>query len=461
MAILRNLSDPRARAAAVRLAVIVIFVVLCGLAVSQVAPEYVIVAALLIVLLLVCFINVEAAIYLLIFSFLLSPEYGEKTTAITAVRTFSIRLDDLLLLVITLSWLIRSALQKELGQFFRTPLTVPIFAYTAICILSSLIGYSWGWVDDPVESTFFVLKYIQYFVLFFVLSTHIQSEAQIRRFLIVLFVTCAVVCVFGILQIPTGQRVSAPFEGQGGEPNTFGGFLVLMFALALGLLLQARLLVERVLWSLMTVLIFVPFLYTLSRASWFAAGFVVLTLLLMSKKRLLIAAVIGLILLTGLLGVWPVPEGVQARLEETLGQTDEPGDTVLGVTLDLSATVRLRSWVKALEAWVEEPVSVAVGRGVRGIGFVDGQYVRVICETGLIGLGFFLWLLGSLYRQGWTTYQSVHRPFHRGVALGYMAGLAGLTAHALFANTFIIIRIMEPFFFLTAILVHMPRLETR
>ena len=355
----------------------------------------------------------------------------------------------------------RSAIQKELGLFFQTPLTRPIFAYTAICILASLVGYTWGWVRDPVETTFFVLKYIQYFVLFFVLSNYIQSEAQIRRFLIVLFVTCAVVCVLGILQIPTGQRVSAPFEGEGGEPNTFGGFLVLMFALALGLLLQARLLPERILWLLMTVLIFVPFLYTLSRASWFAAVFVVLTLLLMSKKRLPIAAVFGVILLTGILGLWPVPEGVRARVEETLGQTDEPGDTFLGVTLDLSATVRLRSWGKALGAWVKEPVSVTVGRGVRGIGFVDGQYVRVICETGLVGLGIFLWLLISLYRQARMAYRSVRRPFHRGVALGYMAGLAGLTAHAIFANTFIIIRIMEPFFFLTAILVRMPRLETR
>src|SRR5206468_12798917 len=36
-------------------------------------------------------------------------------------------------------------------------------------------------------------------------------------------------------------------------------------------------------------------------------------------------------------------------------------------------------------------------------------------------------------------------PLHRALAMGMMAGLAGLMAHAIGTNTFMLIRIMEPF----------------
>jgi hypothetical protein len=43
--------------------------------------------------------------------------------------------------------------------------------------------------------------------------------------------------------------------------------------------------------------------------------------------------------------------------------------------------------------------------------------------------------------------------------VGYLAGLVGLLVHSVGANTFIIVRIMEPFWFLTALIVMIPRFE--
>jgi hypothetical protein len=42
--------------------------------------------------------------------------------------------------------------------------------------------------------------------------------------------------------------------------------------------------------------------------------------------------------------------------------------------------------------------------------------------------------------------------------MGYLAGFAGLLTHGIGANTFIIVRIMEPFWFFTAIVVMLPDL---
>ena len=48
---------------------------------------------------------------------------------------------------------------------------------------------------------------------------------------------------------------------------------------------------------------------------------------------------------------------------------------------------------------------------------------------------------------------------YQGLTLGFIAGFIGLAVHAFTANTFIIIRIMEPFWFITAIIMMLPELK--
>jgi len=48
--------------------------------------------------------------------------------------------------------------------------------------------------------------------------------------------------------------------------------------------------------------------------------------------------------------------------------------------------------------------------------------------------------------------------FTAGLSAGFMAGYIGLLGHALSTNTFIIIKIMEPFWFIAAIVLSLPHL---
>ena len=48
--------------------------------------------------------------------------------------------------------------------------------------------------------------------------------------------------------------------------------------------------------------------------------------------------------------------------------------------------------------------------------------------------------------------------FLSGITVGFLAGFVGLIGHALSTNTFIIIKIMEPFWFIAAIVLSLPRL---
>src|SRR3989442_14386275 len=75
---------------------------------------------------------------------------------------------------------------------------------------------------------------------------------------------------------------------------------------------------------------------------------------------------------------------------------------------------------------------------------MDVQYERTLVETGIVGLAVFLWLAWSALKSSLAAFRALRDPEERGLALGFLAGTIGLLVHAVGANTFIIVRIMEP-----------------
>jgi hypothetical protein len=57
------------------------------------------------------------------------------------------------------------------------------------------------------------------------------------------------------------------------------------------------------------------------------------------------------------------------------------------------------------------------------------------------------------------TYRDSTDPLFSGLSLGYLAGFVAMLAHGIGANSFIIVRIMEPFWFLTAMIIMIPKIE--
>ena len=92
---------------------------------------------------------------------------------------------------------------------------------------------------------------------------------------------------------------------------------------------------------------------------------------------------------------------------------------------------------------------------------MDAQYARVLAETGLVGLAAFLWLMWAVGRHALDVYATRGDPDERGLVLGFLAGFAGLLVHAFGSNTFIIVRIMEPFWLVTGIVMMIPALEVK
>jgi O-antigen ligase len=429
------------------LALILIGALLVGYLLTILSAINSFVLIILLLVFLCTFIWPEVGLYVVIFAMLLSPEIiaGDVGGKATLGRGLTLRLEDLLLVSIGLSWFARTAVDKGTGLFRKTPLNQPIAAYIVVCFVATL----WGSITGHVQGKagfFFVLKYFEYMIVFFMVVNYVNSVDQAKRLLLALFITCFIVSIYGLMQIPGGGRVSAPFEGEIGEPNTFGGYLVFMGAVAIALIDHLKDIRMRVGLALLIVVLLISLVYTQSRTSYFAVIPAYLTFSIMSRRRFYFLA--GLIVVL-VLSPFVIPPTAKERIASTFTQREHKGQIMVGkLRLDTSTSARLRSWKAGLQNWQSYPI---LGQGVTGYGFMDAQYPRILVETGIVGMLAFAWLIYALFRLGLNTWKEHEDELLRGLSVGLIAGLVGLLAHAIAANTFIIVRIMEPFWCLTGI----------
>jgi O-antigen ligase len=394
------------------------------------------------------FMSPLAGLYVLVFSMLLGPELlvAEMGKGATLGRGVTLRLDDFILVLVGVSWLMKVAISRQKIVFTKTTLNKPIMLYVAACVFATLIGI----MTQRVRITggfFYLLKYYEYFFLYFMTVNIVTTQKQIRSLVLCSLITCLLVSLYAVAQIPSGVRVSAPFEGQEGEPNTLGGYLVFMMAIMTGFLVTPESVRRRLPLLTLMMLAGIALQATLSRASFLAAFVMTLAIVLFISRRspLTLAVVLSLIVAAPL---W-MPQSVTKRVMYTFFQPREEGQIQVGrLRVDTSTSDRLRSWQQSLDYFYRSPLW---GMGVTGGPFMDAMYPRVLVETGLLGTAAFATLLFTVFMMAKYGYQRTADPYIRGMTIGFLFGFFGLLVHAIGSNTFIIVRIMEPFWLYAAL----------
>jgi O-antigen ligase len=253
-----------------------------------------------------------------------------------------------------------------------------------------------------------------------------------------------------------GERASAPFESSaGGEPNTFAGYLILMMSLAVALVIYSGSMRQRIALLVLLGLAGNAFLLTLSRSGWISVFPALLILTVFMKKYRFQMIVIVLTVAVAL----PIiaPEKVRLRVRETFTPWKEYMIIGSKLGVDESTAARLDSWGKGMQRWSYRPI---FGYGIPCGVFIDNQYMRVLNESGIVGMAVFIWILLTIFNITRETYlASGEDDFKKAVSLGLFAGFIGLLVLSSSASVFVLIRIMEPFWFLVAIVTMLPELE--
>ncbi len=409
---------------------------------------------------LFAFFSPRLSLVLLVFSMQLSPELG--LGGVGQGRDVVVRYDDILLIVIFLSWFARTAINKTKPFITSTPVQTPVLLYIAACVLSTGLGVIRGDID-AVTSFFYVLKYVEYFLLFFMTVNLVESRAQMRRFLLYGLVVAVLVTVYAYYyyySYPGADvRATGPFEVPFGgdisesEPASLGGYYLIIFGVLFGLLTEAG---GYVFFGVLALLLFMfpAFLLTFSRASYIGfAAMLPALFLLTRKRRLFLLGFITAVLLTVAL-IPGLSNKVANRITMTykgVYATETVASSTSGdIKLEESAAARVRSLRRVL--YEKLPAKPLFGWGVTGIGMGDTQYALVLGEVGIVGTVFFIWMLVQLFKTARVVFSSYDDPMIRAVSMGFMVSLIGLLFQSLGVNTFIIVRIMEPFWFIAALL---------
>jgi hypothetical protein len=393
-------------------------------------------------------VRVDLGVYILILGMLLSPEvnagqvgYGE--------RSLNLRYNDFLIIVIFMGVLIKQSFEGRSLLWRPSPINAGIFLYYGVCIISYVSALQTGlrsW--DMKGSAFVMLKMVEFYMIFFLVGNATNTVAQIRRQLGVFFFTGLVVCVFCMSQIGSVDRVGAPFELEGTEPNTLGGYLVLLMCIAGGLFMYAPTWKKRVVFFFLAVSAFVPFLFTLSRASYIALIVCMFAMSFIARRLGMLLALVLVLTLSH----WLLPTEVLDRVNYTF-QRGSGEEVVIagqdaGFQVDKSTHERIYVWDKVLYNLKIWPW---FGGGVGWGSVLDSQYARVLIETGLLGISTFLFMQFRILATARQAYLWSSDWVTKGLSLGTLVVMIGLIVHSLGTITFLVVRIMEPFWFLVAL----------
>jgi hypothetical protein len=395
---------------------------------------------------------------------LLSPKIGFG--AVGGGREAVIRYDDVLLLVIFFSWFARAAISKNKPFITSTPVQAPVLIYTSVYVLSTSLGILRGDIN-PKVAVFYLLKFVEYFLLYFMTVNIVDTKEEIKRYARYGLAVALIVTVYAMQYYLTAgpdARATAPFEATLGssiassEPASLGGYYLVVFGVLLAFMTEysgRALLFAACAFAVM----FPAFLLTFSRASYIGFVFMTLAVLLLARRRKMMLL---LFVSAGLLGAALMP-GLSGKVLDRITMTyrgDYANSTVsLGsagqVKMEESAADRVRSLKHV--TMEKLPVHMILGWGVTGIGLGDTQYALLLGEVGLAGFFVFFWMIYRIFFTARTVYRACAEPWAKAMGLGLMACVAGLLSQAIGVNTFIIIRIMEPFWFLTALVMVLAR----
>jgi O-antigen ligase len=165
-------------------------------------------------------------------------------------------------------------------------------------------------------------------------------------------------------------------------------------------------------------------MYTFSRGGYLAVLFSVLVLGLLKDRKLLI--VLGLFLLT-----WQTVVPVPVRERVTMTK-DSNGQ------LEASAQERVELWQNAEKSFFNSPIvghgyaTFQLGEHVDNLKDTHNWYVKVLVETGMIGLLIVFILLQQLLAMSYRLFKRATDPLYRGLGLGLLLA----TCACIVANCF-------------------------
>lgn len=373
------------------------------------------------------------------------------------------RVEDLLLPPLMIVWWLRHNQRHD--RLLKTEVFGAVRIYMFFITLSTLQGIAFNTIYGYHATIPYYFKYVQYFVLFWLVLNNIKNKEDLSIMLTVSLIVCAVVGYLSYQGRKATMAEGSPHLitrafGPGDEtPNVLGGYYMMHVMIAFAMMFVLRKMTYRLLLAVFLVGVVVPFLFTYSRTSFVSLILGLFVTMLFIDFRYAILLMVMAVLIPILfpinsledLGVDPT---VVARYQ-TIMDIFNPEEK------------KLSSWTDRMTGWYAYYTSTVydnplLGKGVGSIWLgVDSSYIQKFVESGLIGVITFGMILVRLYRVGLEVIRKSKDEVFKSFSIGYLGATTGLLVHAIGVSSFSTIRTAEIFWVLSGIQVAVHALAMR
>ena len=315
------------------------------------------------------------------------------------------------------------------------PFLVPLCIYIFVTFLSAINTPDlFGTLKGALRATVYMLFSV-------VVHAVIQNRTALKRLFIASFPSAAVAVIWTVIvliyHIDAWQWTSAYRRAPFTNYSVYGSFTALFFLVCLSRLLFDNSGYDRVLWTTWFLCFGVGLLMCFSRGVWLsvivAIGFMLLQLGkgVTHKKILFIGGTCLLLLVClNLPGIYNI---IVERITSAV---------------DLSYAsnrARLLRWGQAFVMFSESPI---LGKGYGAFAMLyeedvalvgsytaqyqlgaHSEYLQVMAELGIVGLGAWIWLNLAFLRYGFRSLQTLEDGFYRAIVIGLMAAEISLMVH--------------------------------
>ena len=312
---------------------------------------------------------------------------------------------------------------------WRMPLVKPFAIFTAITLLGIVLA------PDKNRALQDWLRIGGVLVLYILVVDLIRSAQDIRWMLRVLLLSSVLPLALGIYQYFTdgGNHETLGLnriEGTFVHPSPYATYLVQLVPLALVYFLHTRSRLGRVVLGVMIPAMIFSVYATQTRAAWI--GLVAVVMVFMAARArwtLIFVPIVAAAMFFAL-------PSVQARFNEATSSTG-------------SVFWRQQQWQRAIET-ASPPQLVTVGTGLSSVdvrlgNLTHNEYVRLLVETGAMGLVVTLLLYWKLFRIAMKGYREAATPYQRDLMLAFLMAFASRVVIAMTDNV-IVFPVLEWYF---------------
>jgi O-antigen ligase len=388
---------------------------------------------------------------LLTLSVAVSPRL--RVGSIAYDKGIDIRVEDGLIVVAALNLLIHRT--KE-----RTQLTTLICIYFIVCAASTFLGVLLGRLDSLRAGLFFA-KEIELFAFFPVTLSYIRNSACVKAVLIGLLAGGLANGLFALLQILTGNYLGLEQGYYGvatfGEATAFtvSAYFVIVVLLGLASLdLPSRLI--KIAAASCILLGVIGAIAGMSRVSVLGAALVIPVWVIyrLGHSRKFLTKITGLAIVAAVLAVAFWSYGALSGNQWELLAIGRVGGVFQGEAYSEYQRGRVNNiYVDYYEPIVRNPL-IGMGKSITGTRLpaeAHNYYLRLMAETGIIGLLLFVSVLVYVFRVALRVHKRSRDRWQRATGDFCILTTVFLMITALAQDTFIVARIAELFWIIAAI----------